>query len=140
MKFIKYFLLDKKLYQYVATGAISAAVDFGVFMALNYTLHTHYLVNNSISFVLATLVNYLLCANVVFKGGARYSSQVTVMLTYAVSLVGLLIQSSVVYLGIEFLLLPVAIAKLGAMGSGFFWNFLSRKYWVFSGKAEVVSS
>lgn len=134
MQLIKQFLSDKKLYQYIGTGAIAAAVDFGVFMGLNLTLNTHYLVNNTISFVLATFVNYLLCTHFVFKHSARYSSNVTLLLTYFVSLIGLGLQSTAVWIGAEYLLLPLALAKILAMGSGFFWNFFSRKYWVFAQK------
>lgn len=139
MKFIKQILTDKNLYQYIGTGVISAAVDFGVFMGLTLSLHTHYLVNNTISFILATFVNYFLCANVVFKHSQRYTPNIQLFLTYLVSLIGFSIQTSAVWIGIEYLILPIALAKFIAMGSGFLWNYLSRKYWVFAQTASATS-
>lgn len=138
IKIIEAFLLDKKLYQYIGAGAIAASVDLSVFLTLNYLALSHYLINNTISFVLATLVNYLLCANVVFKHSARYSSNTALLLTYFVSLIGLGIQNSFIWIGVEFVAAPMIVAKILAMGSAFFWNFLSRKYWVFAQSANMT--
>lgn len=127
-KFITNLLLDKKLYQYLCVGGSAAIVDLGVFLSLNTLTDQHYLINNSISFVLATFVNYLLCVRYVFDASGAKNA---LTLTYIVSFVGLMIQNSVVWLGIAHLAAPIALAKIFAMGSSFFWNFLARKYWVF---------
>jgi putative flippase GtrA len=129
---IEAFFSDKKLYQYIGVGAIAASVDLSCFLTLNHLYSSHYLINNSIGFVIATLVNYLLCAHVVFKYTAKYDNYMAMFLTYFVSLIGWGIQSSFLWVGIEWLAIPMLIAKLLAMGSAFFWNFFSRKYWVFA--------
>jgi putative flippase GtrA len=84
------------------------------------------------SFLVATLVNYLLCNHFVFTHKQGRSSQQRVVLTYMVSGVGLLIHHSCLFFAFEWLTLPIIISKVFAMGTAFGWNYLSRKHFVFT--------
>lgn len=126
------FIRDPKLYLYVLVGGLCALVDITLFLTLRAYFELHYLLIATPSFFVATLFNYLLCTYLVFPMSARRSSQTKLLLTYLVSAVGLAIHHTCLFIGYEWLLLPLIISKLGGMGVAFFWNFLSRKYLVFS--------
>ncbi len=130
-KLISSFIKDKQLYLYVCVGGSAAIVDFIGLLTLNAMLTTHYLVNNMLSFMLATFVNYVLCRAFVFQDTHHFKANTQLSLTYLVSAVGLGIQSALLWVGIEWLNLALVVAKLNAMGVAFFWNFLARKHWVF---------
>ncbi len=130
--FILNLLRDPKLYQYIVVGGISAAVDISLFLILREYLEYHYLILATLSFIVATLVNYVLCNQFVFKHQHSRSSHARVALTYMVSSVGLLIHHSCLFFAFEWMAMPIVISKLFAMGMAFGWNFLSRKHFVFT--------
>ncbi len=130
-KMILQLLTDAHLYRYLVVGGIAAIVDITLFLLLNHYLSFHYLLLATMSFVVATLVNYILCNRFVFRHQQAHSSQARFALTYLVSGVGLAIHHSCLFLAFEFLAMPIVISKLFAMGTAFGWNFLSRKYFVF---------
>lgn len=125
-------LKDPKLYQYVIVGGLSACVDIGLFLVLNKVLPYHFMVAATISFVFATLFNYMLCNYFLFTEQHKHSSRKKVVLLYVVSCVGLLIHHSVLFSAVHWLAAPIILAKILAMGSAFGWNFLSRKHLVFA--------
>lgn len=125
-------LQDPKLYQYTLVGGLSACVDIAMFLLLNQYFTYHFMLAATISFVFATLFNYLLCNYFLFKHQHKHSNQKKVMLVYLVSGVGLLIHHSVLFTAASGLALPIVMAKILAMGSAFGWNFLSRKHFVFA--------
>ncbi|MFI4937123.1 MAG: GtrA family protein [Candidatus Berkiellales bacterium] len=118
-------------YRYVMVGAAAACVDFALFLLLRDMIDAHYLIIATMSFMVATLVNYLLCCRFVFNHTHRYSPHTKLALTYLISSVGLLIHHSCLWVAYEWLLIPLVLSKIAAMGTAFCWNFLSRKYFVF---------
>lgn len=132
IKMISNIIKDPQLYQYIIVGGLSACVDIALFLLLNKFLPYHFIVAATISFVFATLFNYVLCNYFLFRQRHKYSNQRKIMLVYLVSSVGLLIHHSVLFTAVEYFIFPMAFAKLVAMGSAFGWNFLSRKHFVFA--------
>jgi putative flippase GtrA len=126
---------DPKLYRYILAGGSCAVLDISLFMLLRQHFAYHYLILATASFVVATLANFLLCNHFVFKQPQSRSPQARFMLTYLVSGVGLGIHHTCLFLAFEWLLLPIVVSKIFAMGIAFGWNFLSRKFLVF--KAAV---
>ena len=131
-KLVTQILKDPKLYQYVLVGGISAVIDISLFLLLNRILDIHYLILATLTFVFATLINYVLCTLFVFKHDYKHSAQRRVFLVYVVSGIGLCIHHGILFMAYEGFALPIAISKLMAMGIAFGWNFLSRKHLVFA--------
>lgn len=127
----KNFMTDPKLYQYILVGGLSAFVDISLFLILHGMLAVHYLIIATGTFLVATIVNYILCVLFIFQQDYKHSSHKRLVLTYLVSAVGLLMHHSLLFLTYEWVGLPIVISKLFAMGSAFGWNFLSRKHFVF---------
>lgn len=118
--------------RYVVVGSTATLVDWLLFALFLYVLDWHYMLAGGISFILATLLNYLLSVKWVFVGG-RHSRRKEVTLIYVASGVGLLINLAVLYSLVEWLALHVFLAKVLASTSAFLWNFSARYFWIFSG-------
>ena len=127
--------------RYVVVGSTGAVADWLIFAFLLYVVELHYLLAGTISFVIATLINYLLSLMWVFEGG-RHARHKEVTLIYLASGVGLLINLAALFMLYEWLDLHVFAAKVLASLSAFVWNFSARYFWIFERDtaAEPLSS
>jgi putative flippase GtrA len=124
-------MLARALGRYFLVGGAAAVVDIGLFLYFAQRLGMPYLRVGAASFVVATLVNYLLSVRFVFVSGQRFRRRWEVVLVFAVSLVGLGINSAILWAGVEHAHSPLLLAKVAATGVVFFWNFAARRVLVF---------
>ena len=116
--------------RYLVVGGVSALADWSVFAVMLYGLELHYIAAGTISFILATGLNYYLSVRFVFGAGSRGPRQAMV-LVYMVSTVGIAINLGVLTVGIDVLELHPLVAKFFATGVAVFWNFLARYFYIF---------
>ena len=116
--------------KYFVVGGVSALLEWGIFALFLYMLDQHYLVSGTLSFILATGVNYFLSVRFVFGTGRRVRHQ-RIALLYAVSTIGIGLNLGVLFIGIDTLGLHEMVAKVLATASVFGWNFAARYYFVF---------
>jgi len=121
----------RKFWLYFAVGGICSLMDWGLFALLLYGADLHYLISGTISFVIATGVNYVLSVKYVFEMGRRSRGE-QIALVYFASGVGILINLVVLGGLIEFVGLHPLVAKLVGTASAFGWNFTSRYFWIFA--------
>lgn len=115
--------------RYFVAGGVAASFDIGLFMLLIHAGQTVQFAG-SISFIVATFVNFFLSRHFVFPDREGEGMR-KIFATYAVSLVGLALNQFILWIGIERMhMIPLA-AKLAATGIVFFWNYLIRNYYVF---------
>ena len=119
------------LARYFVVGGVAACVDIGLFMLFAKVLGLPYLRVAVGTFILATLVNYLLSVRFVFLSGRRFTKRWEIALVYAVSAIGLVLNAAILWLGVELGHLGLLPAKLAATGTVFFWNYLARRLFVF---------
>lgn len=117
--------------RYFVVGGICALTDWVVFPIFLYGADFHYLIAGTISFVIATGLNYVLSVRYVFDAGGR-ARHTEVLLVYAASAVGLLINLAALGALIELVGIHPMIAKILGTGSAFAWNFCARYYWIFN--------
>ncbi len=122
--------LNTKLFKYLFVGAIAALTDLGLFAFLVYFTEWHYILSATLSFITATLVNYLLCITFVFQSG-RHAAHLEITYVYLASFVGLAINNTTLFILYEWVGFHVVIAKILATGTTFFWNFSARYLWIF---------
>lgn len=127
MRIVKYFMV----------GGMAAVVDLTIFFIFAKVAGFNYLFVGATGFTLATLVNYLLSVRFVFRSGVRFSRQQEIALVFAVSLVGLAINQSVLYIGIEHAHAEMMLSKLVATAMAFLWNFAARNNYVFKNKMKT---
>ena len=121
----------KRIARYFGVGACAAAVDISLFAIFARYLGYNYLAVGAVTFILATAVNYLLSVRFVFKSGVRFRRHHEVMLVFAVSAVGLLLNQLMLYVGISMLRMDMLLSKIAATGVVFGWNYAARSRFVF---------
>jgi putative flippase GtrA len=128
--------------RYFVVGGAAACVDIGLFLLFAKGLGLPYLRVAAATFLVATLVNYLLSVRFVFRSGQRFRRRWEIALVYLVSGVGLALNQAILFVCVEMFHLGLVLAKLTATGTVFFWNYLARRFFVFgSGRtAPAVSA
>jgi len=114
---------------YLFVGGISSVLDVGGFAALKY-LGVQYLAASTLSFIAATILNYFLSYVLAFTRG-KYSQRSEVIRFWLVSLVGLLINTAVVWLLVQAIGAQPLIGKIAAVPVVLVWNFVGRRLFVF---------
>jgi len=116
--------------KYFLVGGASALTEWVLFAFAFYSLGLHHLVSGVLSFLLAVGVNYWLSVTFVFGAGKRDRKQ-RIFLLYLVSTMGLGFNLAILEVGIGVLELNAMVAKIGATGLVFVWNFLARYFFIF---------
>lgn len=120
-----------KIVTYFLVGATAAAVDIGVFGVLVKVFGLPWFPVAIFSFLLATAVNYVLSIRYVFESQVRFSRQHEISLVFIVSAVGLVFNQLFLWVFIEQWQIDEVIAKIMASVTVFFWNYLSRRTFIF---------
>lgn len=116
--------------RYLVVGGVSAIADWAIFALMLYGLDLHYLAAGTISFVLATGLNYFLSVRFVFGNGRRRRNE-RIFLLYMVSVIGVGFNLGLLSVGIDILGLHPMLSKMIATGMVLGWNFFARYYFVF---------
>ena len=117
--------------RYFLVGGAAAAVDIGLFLALAKGLGLPYQPVAAATFILATLVNYVLSVRFVFVSGQRFGKRSEIALVYLVSAVGLALNAAILWACVEMAAMGLFAAKIAATGCVFFWNYFARRHLVF---------
>jgi putative flippase GtrA len=126
-----FFAEFRRIARYFVVGGVAACVDIGLFMLFAQYFGLPYLRVSAASFVVATLVNYLLSIRFVFVSGQRFRRRWEVALVFLVSGIGLALNQAILAVCVESLKLSLLFSKLGATGVVFFWNYFARRVFVF---------
>ena len=110
---------------------MATCVDIGLFMLFAQQMGLPYLRVAAGTFVLATLVNYVLSVRFVFVSGLRFRRRYEIALVFVVSAIGLAINQAILWAGVELGGVGLLPSKLAATAMVFFWNYLSRRHFVF---------
>lgn len=120
-----------KVIRYALVGGVAATTDFVIFALFAKALGLNYLWVAAVGFVTATALNYWLSIRFVFKSGARFGFRTEVALVFLVSLIGLAVNQSILYMAIEKLHIEMLTSKILATASVFVWNYGLRNLFVF---------
>lgn len=120
-----------RIVKYFFVGGTAAVVDIGLFAIFAGYLGLPWIPVSIATFILATLVNYLLSIRFVFESGVRHQKHVELAGVFVVSGLALLVNQLALYIAIELLGLQLIISKIIATGVVFFWNYYGRSKFVF---------
>ena len=127
------FAETRNIARYFVVGGVCALVDLGLFMLFAQVLGYPYLRVSAGSFVIATLLNYVLSVRFVFVSGLRFRRRYEVALVFLVSAIGLGLNQLILALCVERVGLNLFFSKVAATGCVFFWNYFARRVLVFGG-------
>jgi len=120
-----------QIVKYFFVGGAAAVVDIGLFSIFAGYLGWPWIPVSIVTFILATLTNYLLSIQFVFESGARHKKHVEVFGVFIVSCLALLVNQIILYLTIEILVWHLIFSKIVTTGVVFFWNYYGRSKFVF---------
>ncbi len=120
---------------YGAASAVALVVDYGSLVVLNSIFHVDYLSAAFAAFMLGLAIAYLLNTRLVFKGRSRYGARAELAGFLVTGLIGLAFNQALMFGFVSGLGLPVAAAKAPTVGFVFMFNFLSRRFLLFHGRA-----
>lgn len=123
--------------KYCIVGGTAAIVDFGLLFGLTEFFGVYYLYSATVSFVLSALTNYTLNRRWTFRSDGKKRRQIPIF--FAVATMGLAINNSIMYVGVEKLGLWYMLAKVLATGIVLIWNFLGNRYITFNERNDKIS-
>lgn len=141
--------LLEQIAKFGVVGVICFFIDFGIYTVLNYIFRItgfdgqcswYYLISQFISFIISMVTNYILSFKYVFKRRDDMSKQKEFMIFFVLSVIGLIINEIVLYLGMDVVYeswewlhqrmgtgLAETLFKCFATGVVMVYNFISRK-------------
>ena len=118
------------LLRYAVVGAMAFAID--IVVTLSAATVMHYLVANSIGFVIANVAQFLVAHGWVFRRPYEWSRLPLIYVaTFAISALGLALSNGIVYAGIEWAGVGLAASKVVASGVVLVSNFALRRLTVY---------
>ena len=119
-----------QLFRYIFLGNISNIADFSILYILTDVIKVHYVLSAAISFIIGVLINYLINIKWIFHRG-KYSFHNELILIIIVSLVGMYLSIIIIYVFVEYINFHYMVSKVISSIFVMFWNFYSRKKWIF---------
>jgi putative flippase GtrA len=135
LRVIAFFLRDPRLFfKYIAVGGASAVIEYALFNVLYSGVGLATLVANSIAIVIAVIFHFNMQKRWTFRDLQSLRRQ----LPRYLMMVGVaaVLNNLLVYLFVEVMLLPPALAKLLQIGLLFGWMFTVSRLIVFSHHAR----
>jgi len=124
-------ILIREAFAYTAASGCALAIDIGTLWILVHYFAWPYLLAAAASFSIGLLVGYALCVTAVFKYRRLESQPLELASFTAIGVVGLGINLAVISFGVRFLGAHYLVAKCGAAGLTFMWNFGARRQLLF---------
>jgi putative flippase GtrA len=121
----------KELLGYGAASACALIVDVAILWALVHFLSWGYLPAATTSFLVGAVVAYQLSTTIAFKQHRLTSRKTEFASFVAIGGVGLLVNGTVIFIGVNLLGMHYLIAKCVAAGFTFTCNFIARRQILF---------
>ncbi|MWV61972.1 GtrA family protein [Helicobacter saguini] len=123
-------ILTSNFIKYLFVGGSAALVNWAVFFIFNDILKFHYLFAGFLSFIIATLWNFIFAKKFIFINSKHTLFKETFFI-YLASFLGLLIDMSMLYVCVQFFLMPPLLGKILATGLAFIFNFSIRHFVIY---------
>lgn len=119
--------LFAQIFKFVIVGGISFVVDFVVYALMCNVLYIHYIIAGIAGFSISVIVNYILSMKFVFQSKENVRKDKEFIVFVVLSLIGMLLNSLVLFVCIDLIFMDNIIAKIIATAIVMVYNFVSRK-------------
>jgi putative flippase GtrA len=116
---------------YTAVSACALCADVAILYVLVHYFSWWYLAAATTSFLVGLLLGYALSVALVFKYRRLKDRRLEFASFAAIGLVGVAINAAAMAFGVKYLGLHYLVAKIGASGFTFLWNFTARRQLLF---------
>jgi putative flippase GtrA len=120
--------------KYLVVGGLCTLIDFILLYVLSDILLINYVFSSILSFSVAVIINYYLSTFWIFKVRAINSKSLEFFSYLVISIIGLIINSGLIYLLTENQVSTYMISKVLATPIVLMWNFFARKYFLHTDK------
>ena len=119
--------LIKQIIRFIIVGGIATIIDYIVFFLLHDYLRVNTLISNIISFTVSVIYNYIASINWVFEVNTNLDKKKQFIVYIILSIIGLVINTGIVYLCVDILNMFSLIGKVIATTIVMTYNFITRK-------------
>ena len=126
--------LSKQLVLYFVLGGLLTLVEWMGFWVLVYVCGVHYLIANTLLFVAFVPLGMIVFKKGVFKR-TKFSPKAEFALSFMINLLGLAINSLILWILVEFIGLESLFAKILTSFVVAFYSFFARKVLIYGEKA-----
>lgn len=119
--------MNREFIRYFWAGCLAFGADLLVLVGLTEWGGLHYLVANLFSFAAGLTVGYLLCIRWVFERRRLTRTSHEFAIFFGLTLVGLGLNESLIWAGVEYAGFHYALAKILATGAVFVVNYAMKK-------------
>lgn len=123
-------LHNKTFVRYGIMAVLVVGIELASFWLFHNLFDWHYLLATWLSLLIGIILNWLGSRYYVF-GQSKYPKGKEFGLVLLTSLVGVILQSSVVTLAVEIFSGPAMAGKVAAIIVTFFWNYFVRKKFIY---------
>ncbi|HOG04640.1 MAG TPA: GtrA family protein [Paludibacter sp.] len=123
-----------QIIRYFISGGIAATVDFGLLYLLTEFLGLYYLLSAVISFSVGLLITYLFSVTWIFNQRRISNRWIELLIFSVIGVVGLLLTYLFMQYFTEVIKLHYMLSKVLTTIIVFFWNFLTKRFILFTGK------
>lgn len=124
-------ILLREALAYAAVSGVALVIDIGILWILVHYFAWPYLLAAVASFSVGLLVGYALSVTAVFKYRRLKSQPLELASFTAIGVVGLGVNVTAISLGVRYWGVHYLVAKCGAAGLTFIWNFAARRQLLF---------
>jgi putative flippase GtrA len=122
---------------YTAVSACALCADVAILFVLVHYFSWWYLAAATVSFLMGLLLGYALSVALVFKYRRFEDRRLEFASFAAIGIVGVAINAAAMALGVKCLGLHYLVAKCGAAGFTFLWNFAARRQFLFVRRSSI---
>ena len=119
--------LFEQLVKFGIVGVIAFVIDYGLLVVLTELAGVNYLISATISFAVSVVFNYVASMRYVFARREDMSRHREFVIFVGLSVVGLLINDALMYLGTDIMGISYLVVKLFATVVVMAWNYITRK-------------
>ena len=116
-----------QIIKFGGVGALCFVIDYGILFVLTEFVGLYYLLSSAISFSISVIVNYILSILFVFDTNTENNGIRNFVLFVIFSIIGLLLTTGIMKLGVDILSWNYMFVKILATGIVMVYNFITRK-------------
>ncbi len=121
--------LIRQIIRFGIVGGLAFIIDYGVYALLTQVFSVYYILASVISFSLSVIFNYILSITWVFDVNKKQGVKEFIVFI-VLSVIGLLLNSLILYLSVELLHIHNLIGKIIATIIVMIYNFITRKIFI----------
>jgi len=123
--------------RYAAVSACALIVDITLLFILVHYLSWWYVAAATLSFLIGLLVAYALSITLAFKYRRLEDPRIEFASFAGLGIIGVAINAAIISFGVKVLGVHYLLAKCGAAGFTFIWNFMARREFLFKRRHAV---